>query len=85
MHNTWKFIGEEKHNIYKCITVHKYQVIGSGGCQCYGDCDCYKERGVVKGIVEKYSHSLSRYPNGNVKKFETLKQCVDSAKSKNLI
>lgn len=77
----WQYVGEEKTEIPH-VTKHVWNLIGTGACQCYGDCDCYKDRGKFLGQVFKYSHPFATYSNGGIKKYETLEACLQSLKSK---
>lgn len=80
MHNHWKHSHDEKTE-HPLIVKHVYNVIGSGSCQCSGDCDCYKDRGKLLGTAEVFTTPLRRYSNGNFKKYQSYKACLQAINS----
>ena len=51
------------------ILIH-YTIYNDGGCQCFKDCDCAKDKGIKSNFIN-YKHSLSSHT------FPTIEKCED--------
>lgn len=61
-----ELIKTDRIEIEKGIYKHTYNVVGTGKCQCYKDCDCCFEKGKIVGTKELYTRS------GSQRVYETL-------------
>lgn len=53
--------------------IHKlYDIVHSGSCQCFKDCNCGDKKGLIIGQLSKFRHPLS------VKQFDTVESCAKS-------
>lgn len=62
------------------ITELTYNIIHSGGCQCYKDCDCYKSRGEILWQEKMYSNGVVLKENGKPRLYKTKIGCLESKK-----
>lgn len=60
-------------------------VYHDGSCQCFGDCDCYLEKGKLLWWEEEYTHPLLVKKDGKLRKYKTLEAITRALKDKNLL
>ena len=57
---TVELIKTERIEIEKGIYEHSYNIVGTGKCQCYKDCDCCFEKGKIVGTKKLYTRTGSQ-------------------------
>jgi len=68
-----KLIKTENIDVEGVMIVKKtFDLIDSGSCSCWKDCDCYKDKGKVKGQSYGFMHPLKN------KNYDDLKTCMQS-------
>lgn len=80
MNTRWQYLHDEKTE-NSSITKHVYEIIATGSCQCYKDCDCSKEKGKIIGLAENFTTPFRRHKHGSPKKYKTYKDCLQALNS----